>query len=114
VVGVPGYRSRGPGFDSRLYHFLLEVMGLERGLLSLVITIDRLCGLVVRVSGYSSRGAGFDSRRYQTLLEVVGLKRGPLSLVITIDRLCGLVVRVPGYRSRGSDSIPCTTRFSEK
>jgi hypothetical protein len=28
--------------------------------------------------------------------------------------LCGLVVRVPGYRSRGPDSIPGTTRFSEK
>jgi hypothetical protein len=31
-----------------------------------------------------------------------------------MDRLCGLVVRVLGYRSGGSDSIPGTTRFSEK
>ena len=31
----------------------------------LVVTIDRLCGLVVRVSGYRCRGLGFDSRRYQ-------------------------------------------------
>ena len=27
------------------------------------ITVDRLCGLVVRVSGYRYRGPGFDSRR---------------------------------------------------
>jgi hypothetical protein len=33
VVRVPGYRSRGPGYDSRL---------LERGPLSLVRTIEEL------------------------------------------------------------------------
>jgi hypothetical protein len=30
-------------------------VGLERGPLSLVSTIDRLCGLVVRLPGYRSR-----------------------------------------------------------
>jgi hypothetical protein len=30
------------------------------------------------------------------------------------DRLYDLVVRVPGCRSRGPDSIPGSTRFSEK
>ena len=29
------------------------------------LTIDRLCGLVVRVSGYRYRGLEFDSRRFQ-------------------------------------------------
>ena len=29
------------------------------------VSVDRLCGLVVRVSGYRYRGLGFDSRRYQ-------------------------------------------------
>jgi hypothetical protein len=33
-------------------------VGLERGPLSLVSTIDRLCGLVVRVPGYKSRDPG--------------------------------------------------------
>jgi hypothetical protein len=33
-------------------------VGLERGPLGLVSTIDRLCGLVVRVPGYRSRGPG--------------------------------------------------------
>jgi hypothetical protein len=36
VVRVPGYRSRGPGFDSRRYHIFWEVVGLEWGSLSLV------------------------------------------------------------------------------
>jgi hypothetical protein len=43
LVRVPGYRSRGLGFDFR----------------------DRLCGLVVRLPGYRSRAPGFDSRHYQ-------------------------------------------------
>jgi hypothetical protein len=37
TVRVPGYRSRGPEFDSRIYQIFLEVMGLERGSISLVI-----------------------------------------------------------------------------
>jgi hypothetical protein len=35
VVRVPGNRSRGPGFDSRRYQIFWEVVGLERGPLSL-------------------------------------------------------------------------------
>jgi hypothetical protein len=52
VVRVSGYRSRGPGFDSRPYQIFWEVGGLERGPLSLVRTIEELiewksssCGL---------------------------------------------------------------------
>jgi hypothetical protein len=37
-----------------------------------------------------------------------------LKKCLSRDLPCGLVVRVPGYRSRGPDSIPCSTRFSEK
>jgi hypothetical protein len=36
VVRVPGYRSRGLVFDSRLYQIFWEVVGLVRGPLSLV------------------------------------------------------------------------------
>jgi hypothetical protein len=42
VVRVSGYRSRSPGFNSRLYQIFGEVGGLERGPLSLVRTIEEL------------------------------------------------------------------------
>jgi hypothetical protein len=44
VVRVPGYRSRGPGFDSRRYQIIWEVVGLVRGPLSLVTKIEELFG----------------------------------------------------------------------
>jgi hypothetical protein len=42
VVRVPGYRSRGPGFDSQRYQIFREVVGLEQGSLSLVRIIEEL------------------------------------------------------------------------
>jgi hypothetical protein len=40
VVRVPGYRSRNPGFDSRRYQVFWEIVGLERGPLSLMRIIE--------------------------------------------------------------------------
>jgi hypothetical protein len=40
LARVSGYRSRGLGFDSRLYQMFWEVSGLEGGPLSLVRTND--------------------------------------------------------------------------
>jgi hypothetical protein len=42
VVRVPGYRSRGPGSDSRRYQIFWEAVGLERGPLSLVRITEEL------------------------------------------------------------------------
>jgi hypothetical protein len=42
VVRVPGYRSWGPGFDSWCYQVFWEIVGLERGPLSLVRIIEEL------------------------------------------------------------------------
>jgi hypothetical protein len=42
VVRVPGYRSKGPGFDSRRYQIFGEVVDLERGPLSLVSITEEL------------------------------------------------------------------------
>jgi hypothetical protein len=42
VVTVPGYRSGDPGFDSRRYQIFGEVVGLERGPLSLVSITEEL------------------------------------------------------------------------
>jgi hypothetical protein len=43
VVRVPGYRSGGPGFDSRALQEK-KVVGLERGPLSLVSATEELLG----------------------------------------------------------------------
>jgi hypothetical protein len=42
MVRIPGYRSRGSGFDSRRYQIFCEVVVLERGQLSLVRIIEEL------------------------------------------------------------------------
>jgi hypothetical protein len=42
VVRVPGYRSRGPEFDSQRYQIFWEVVGLEWSPLSLVRIIEKL------------------------------------------------------------------------
>jgi hypothetical protein len=57
VVRVPGYTSRGSGFDSRSYQIFWEVVGLERGPLSLVSTIEELLGR-------NSSGSGLKNREY--------------------------------------------------
>jgi hypothetical protein len=53
VVRVSGYGYRGPGFDPRRYHIFWVVVGLERGLLSLVRSIEEL--LEQKSSGSRSR-----------------------------------------------------------
>jgi hypothetical protein len=57
VVRVPGYRSRSPGSISRRYQIFWEVVGLERGPLSLVSKIEELLG-------WNSSGSGLESREY--------------------------------------------------
>jgi hypothetical protein len=54
VVRIFGYRSRGPGCDSRRYQIFWEVVGLERGPLSLVCTIEELLGRNSSSSGLES------------------------------------------------------------
>jgi hypothetical protein len=55
-IRVSGYRSRGPGFDSRALQGK-NVVGLERGPFSLVTTTEE-------VLGRDSSGSGLDSREY--------------------------------------------------
>jgi hypothetical protein len=57
VVRVPGYKSRGPGLDSRGYQIFCEAVGLERGPLSLVSTIKELLGR-------NSSGSGLENLEY--------------------------------------------------
>jgi hypothetical protein len=44
LVRIRGYRSRGPGFDSRRFQIFWEAAGLERGPLGLVWTTEELLG----------------------------------------------------------------------
>jgi hypothetical protein len=57
VVRIPGYRSRGPGFDPRHYEIFREVMDLERGP-SVVSTIEELLGRKSTNSGLENREYG--------------------------------------------------------
>jgi hypothetical protein len=55
VVRVPGYRSRGPRCDSRRYQVFWELVGLERGPLSLVTIIEELLEWNSSSSGQEKR-----------------------------------------------------------
>jgi hypothetical protein len=57
VVRVPGYRSRGPSFNSRRYQIFWEVVGLVRGPLRLVSITEELLGR-------KSSGSGLESPEY--------------------------------------------------
>jgi hypothetical protein len=55
VVRVSGYKSRGPGFDSRRFQIFWEAAGLERGPLSLVRTTEEPLGRKSSGSGLENR-----------------------------------------------------------
>jgi hypothetical protein len=57
VVRVSSYRVRGPGFDSQRCQIFWEVVGLDRGPLSLVSTIEELLGK-------NSSGPGLENQEY--------------------------------------------------
>jgi hypothetical protein len=56
-----------------------------------VISLDRLCGLVVRVPGYRAEMYCVSCEVRTEFVYVMWKK---------VDRLCDLVVRVPGYRTK--------------
>jgi hypothetical protein len=55
LVRAPGYRSKGPRFDSRRYHIFLKVVGPEQGPLSLVRITKELLGRKCSGSGLENR-----------------------------------------------------------
>jgi hypothetical protein len=58
VVRVSGYRSRDPGLDFWHYQIFCEVVGLERGPLSLVSTSEKLLGKNSSDSGLENQEYG--------------------------------------------------------
>jgi hypothetical protein len=63
VLRASGYISRGPEFDSRRYQIFWEVVGLERGPLSLV-------SITVELLQWKSSGSGYRKSR----LTAVGIR----------------------------------------
>jgi hypothetical protein len=66
------------GFDSRRYQIFWEVVGLERGPLSLVSTTEELLGR-------NSNGFGLESREYDCKGSVVLTTRHPLSITVSTN-----------------------------
>jgi hypothetical protein len=93
VVRVPVYGSRGPRFDSMRYQIFWEVVGLKRGPLSVVSTIEKLLGR-------NNSGCGLESREYGRG-DPLGWPRDnlyPRKLALTSPTSCGRsigIVRSP-------------------
>jgi hypothetical protein len=61
VVRVPGYRSRGPGFDSMRYQ-IFRIVGLEWGPVSLVSTTEELLGRKIAAPAYKTENTAVGIR----------------------------------------------------
>jgi hypothetical protein len=98
VARVPGYRCRGPGYDSRRYQI---VVGLERGPLSLVRIIEEL-------REWKSCGSGSRKPR----LTAVGIRCGDHAtpsirkkLALTSPRSGGCSVSIVRLRTKATEFI---------
>jgi hypothetical protein len=86
VVRVPGYRRRGPWFDSRCYQIFWEVVGLEQGPPSLVSIAEDL-------HERESSGSSLENRltvegiRCTDCATPLPAKVGTTSLALVVDQL---------------------------
>jgi hypothetical protein len=109
VVSVPGYRSRGSGFDSRCYQIFWEIMVVERSPFSLVRTTAELlewkrCGsglenprlTAVRIR-CASHATPFQSQKL-ALNSLTSWKKLALISLTSCDRSVGIVrLRTKGH-----------------
>jgi hypothetical protein len=133
VVRVPGFRSRDSGFDSQRYHIFWEVMGLERGPLSLVSTIEELLERKSSNPGLKSRDYGSRNPSrwprgtlYPQKLALTSPTSGGLLVDVVLSRtkatkfflfkrvVCILIFSFLQYKTlfTGDRIIPATLRFS--
>jgi hypothetical protein len=100
VVRVPAYRSSGTGFASRRYQIFWEVVGLGRGPLSLVITIEELLGRNSSCSGLENRQYGRGDPlcwRHNTLY--------PKKLALTSPKSGGCSVGIVRLRTKATEFV---------
>jgi hypothetical protein len=100
VVRVPGYRSRGPGLNSRLYKIFWEVIGLERGPVSLVSTTKELLGT-------NSSGFGLENREHGRgdPLRWSSDTLYPQKLAVTSPTSCGRSVGIVRLRTKVTEFV---------
>jgi hypothetical protein len=100
VVRVPGYTSRGPGFDSRRYQIFWEVVGLERGPLNLVSIIEELFGR-------NNKGYGLESREYGSGCPLRWLRDTlyPQKLALTSPTIVGRSVGIVSLRTKATEFL---------
>jgi hypothetical protein len=98
VVRVPGYRSRGPGLDSRRYQIFWEILGLERGPLSLVRVIEELLGR-------NSSGSDLENREYGSGDPLRSPRNTlyPQKLALTSPTGCGHSVGIVRLRTKATE-----------
>jgi hypothetical protein len=104
VVRPPGYRSRGPGFDSRCCQIFWEIVVSERGPLSLVNTTEELLGR-------NSSGSGLENREYGRgdPLRWPRVTRCPQKLALTSPTRGGRSVGIVHLRSKAMEFVWVTT-----
>jgi hypothetical protein len=100
VVRVLGYRFRGPGFNSRRYQIFWEVVGLERGPLSLVRIIEEQLENKVAVPVYKTEinGRGDSLRWPRDTLYL-------LKLAITSPTSGGRSVGIVRWRTKAPELV---------
>jgi hypothetical protein len=106
-VRFPGQRSRGPGFDSS-YHIFWVVVGLERGPLSLLSTIEELLGRNSSDSGLENREYGHgDPLRWprDTLY--------PQKLALTSPTCGGCSVSIVRLRTKTTEFVTLPLSYGE-
>jgi hypothetical protein len=109
ALTVFGYRSRGPGSIPDATRFFLEVVGLERGALSLVSTTEELLRRKSSCSGQENRDYSLKDPprwpRHTSLSLSLSLSLSPLKLALTSPTSGGSSVSIVLSRTKARDLL---------
>jgi hypothetical protein len=101
VLRAPDYRFRSPGFDSRRYRIFWEVVGLERGPLSLVSITEKVPEW--KSSGSRSRNSSLTAVRIRCADHVDNLY--PQKLALTSLTSDGRLVDTVRLRTKATQFL---------